>query len=361
MKMDSGAGVLRGQALLLKVFLLMGGSQCTEYCRALMASISQWAHYEEVKHPCWELFQNNASAFNEESGEISLSALARDISRGGVRSDCAKVSQTFKLVKAKAEVAEDVGLDIEGGDFGSDEHGRRIKADCAEVKTTAAYFSGVIRHVLAGAFRHYDKKCGVHAKGNQQLARVTVPMDAFSEWFRSVTPLLDGVATKLQSAVQGFWVAPHVDIWPGAVPVIDWDASDEEEAGAAAGGPLQAPAPKVPAKKRAAAGAAGAAAAKKAQVSEENFVGRVLAVPAWKFGAVWAGKNFAQSRKAVLIGDCVGVDRKQRFTPYSCAMRTDKGYTILLDAKEVADFHLVGEAAESAQDTPWLHGREIKE
>jgi len=359
--MDSGADVLRAQAVLLKVFLLVGGSQCTEYVRALTASISQWAHYEDVQHPCWQLFANNASAFNEESGEISLAALARDIARGGVRSDCAKVSRTFKLVKAKAEVAEDVGIDLAGGDFGSDEHGRRIKADSPEVKATAAYFSGVIRHVLAGAYRHYGKGCGALDKGKQHLARVTVPMDACSEWFRSVTPLLDAAAKKLQTAVQGFWVAPHVDIWPGAVPVIDWDASDEEDAGAAAGGAGQEPDQNAPLQKRAAGGAGAAAPRKKAKVSDDEFVGRVLAVPAWKFGAVWAAHNFAQPRKAVLIGDCVGVDLKQRWTPYSCAMREDKGYTIQLTAKEVDEFHLLAEAAESAQDTPWMHGREIKE
>lgn len=360
LKMDSGADLLRAQALLLKVFLLVGGSQCTEYVRALTASISQWAHYEEVRHPCWLLFEENASAFNEESGEISLAGLARDIAVGGVRSDCAKVSQTFKLVKAKAEVAEDVGIDLAGGDFGTDDHGRRIKADSPEVKATAAYFSGVIRHVLAGAYRHYDQKCGALDK-SKQLARVTVPMDACSEWFRSVTPLLDGAAKKLQSAVQGFWVAPHVDIWPAAVPVIDWDASDEEVAGPAAGGAGQAPLPNGPPQKRAPGGAGAAVPRKKAKLSEDKFVGRVIAVPAWKFGAVWAGQNFAQPRKAVLIGDCVRADLKQRCATYSCVMREDKGFTIQLSAKEVEEFHLIGDAADSAKDTPWKHGREIKE
>lgn len=42
-------------------------------------------------------------------------------------------------------------------------------------------------------------------------------------------------------------------------------------------------------------------------------------------------------------------------------MRGDKGFIIRLSAKEVEEFHLLGEAAASAQDTPWLHGKEIKE
>ena len=39
LKMDSGADVLRAQALLLKVFMMIGGRSCTEYIRALSASI----------------------------------------------------------------------------------------------------------------------------------------------------------------------------------------------------------------------------------------------------------------------------------------------------------------------------------
>ena len=265
LKMDAGADVLAAQARLLKVFLLVGGAKCGEYVRALTASLLQWSEYERVNHPCWQLFANNASAFNEESGEISLSVLAREIARGGVRSDCKKVSQTFKLVKAKSEVAADIGVDISGGDFGSDEHGRRIDPNGEEVNATAAYFSGVIRHVLAGALRHSDKDNGVLAKGSR-AARPNVAMSAFPACFRSVAGLLvDGVA-KLEAGTVSFWVAPHVDLWPAAVPTINFDSEEEEEAGAggAAGG--QAAGVANPPKRKAAKDAAGAdGAAKRAK------------------------------------------------------------------------------------------------
>ena len=89
--------------------MLIGGRQCSEYINALTASIMLWGHYESVNHPCWQLFKQNASAFNEEAGEIDLSMLARDIARGGVRGDLKKVSQTFSLVKAKSELAQEFG------------------------------------------------------------------------------------------------------------------------------------------------------------------------------------------------------------------------------------------------------------
>ena len=75
-------------------------------------SIMLWGHYAAVNHPCWQLFKQNASAFNEEAGEIALSVLARDIARGGVRGDLKKVSQTFSLVKAKSELPQEFGIDM---------------------------------------------------------------------------------------------------------------------------------------------------------------------------------------------------------------------------------------------------------
>ena len=359
--MDAGSDVLAAQALLLKVFLLIGGSKCSEYVRALTASLAQWSEYERCNHPCWQMFTNNASVFNEESGEISLSVLAREIARGGVRSDCKKVSQTFKLVKAKAEVAADIGVDISGGDFGSDEHGRRIDPNGDEVKATAAYFSVVIRHALAGALRHYGKDCGFLGKG-VRTARPTEPMAKFPTCFGSVSGLLDGAVAKLKTSTVGFWVADHVDIWPGAIPAIEFDSDDEEEAGGAGAAGGQAAGVAHPPKRKAAKDAAGAdGAAKRAKkASGAELVGSVVAVPAWKFGAQWAAHHFQRPSKAVLIGDVTEWDSKRRFDPFSVAMRGDKGYVLRLKQSEVEEFRLDAANAALAVDTPWKEGVEAE-
>ena len=47
--MDGGEDVLRAlRALLLKVFMLIGGWQCSEYINALTASIMLWGHYNNT-------------------------------------------------------------------------------------------------------------------------------------------------------------------------------------------------------------------------------------------------------------------------------------------------------------------------
>ena len=360
LKMDSCADVLRAQALLLKVFMMIGGRSCTEYIRALTASIMLWGHYESTQHPCWELFRHNASAFNEESGEISLSALARDISRGGVRSDCEKVSKTFKLVKAKAEVAEDIGIDLAGDDFGSEASGRSVKVDCPEVQATTAFFRTVIRHVLAERWQHYDKDCGQLGKG-VRTARPTVGMQAFTACFRSVAADVDPAISKLKGGTEAFWVAPHKDIWPAAVPAIDFasDASDvevaeeaeEEEAADEEELQLQ---PQPQGKKRKAEDASGGGEAKKKvkQDSDAQLVGCVVAVPAWKFGRRWAAHHYQDPEQAVLIGDIKWFHAKKRADPFDCAMREDEGFTLELNRTEVLKFRLEGNAAATAKDTP---------
>jgi hypothetical protein len=356
--MDAGADILRAQALLLKVFLMIGGRQSAEYIKALTASIMLWAHYESCQHPCWQIFQHNASAFNEESGEISLSILARDIARGGIRSDCKKVSQTFSLVKAKAEVAQDIGVDLAGDDFGSDIRGRELKVDSPEVAATAAYFAGVIRHISAGSYRHFDKTCGVLAKGATS-ARVTVPMQAFPASFRRVTPDLEQAVKKLQTSTQTFWVAPHVDIWPGALPSVDFasDLSDVEVADA--DDAKQSKAQSQQRKRKAQVKAQGKPAAKQKKAAPDtDFVDRVMAVPVWKFGASWAGQNYKRPMTSVLIGDITSVDSKAHpFRPFVCHMREDAGYSIQLTRDEVDRFVLEGAAADNAEDTPCIDGK----
>jgi hypothetical protein len=54
-----------------------------EYQRALTASIHLWEWMRETNHPGWQIFCQNASSFNEESGEIAFSVLARDIASSG--------------------------------------------------------------------------------------------------------------------------------------------------------------------------------------------------------------------------------------------------------------------------------------
>ena len=116
------------------------------------------------------------------------------------------------------------------------------------------------------------------------------------------------------------------------MPSLDFDEEhsdvelpDEEDA-------LQAPAPPVGKRKaRQDSAAQDAKPAKKAKKSgAAELVGRVLAVPAWKFEMAWAGENFKRLMSAVLIGDVTAVDPKRPLDSFACIMREGADYDLRL-------------------------------
>ena len=79
LKLDDGNNVLEMQHRLLTIFLLLDGPQAREYQRALSTSVHLWEWMRSTDHSAWSTFVNNASAFNELSGEICFSVLALEL------------------------------------------------------------------------------------------------------------------------------------------------------------------------------------------------------------------------------------------------------------------------------------------
>ena len=91
----------------------------------------------------------NASMWNEESGEVCFSVLARDIASSRVRSDVSKVSEKFELIKMKMETAADLKVDLCGDDFADRKH-RKIQMDSKEVQATVVFFRRMITSSAGG-------------------------------------------------------------------------------------------------------------------------------------------------------------------------------------------------------------------
>ena len=93
--MDNGRTVLTCMIRLLKVFLCLNGRSAQEYISALIMSIVGWIRHKDADSVIWKMFCDNASMFNEESGEVCFSVLARGVAKGGVRTSCTKVSDAL--------------------------------------------------------------------------------------------------------------------------------------------------------------------------------------------------------------------------------------------------------------------------
>ena len=113
---------------LLRLFLMMAepgvaGSGVREYQRSLIANLLIWEWYEQQGHPVMELAQRNASLFNEESGEISFSALARQVVGKPSQSNLDLIHKRYRLIGLAMEVCRDMDVQFAAGLGGAEGEG----------------------------------------------------------------------------------------------------------------------------------------------------------------------------------------------------------------------------------------------
>ena len=310
--MDDGGRILNEQYRLLAVFLLLDGSQSREYQRALLTSICLWEWMKSQQHPMWGVFKNNASVFNEESGEVAFSVLARDIASSGVRSDCEAVSRKFRMIKPKMVVAKGLKLDLCGEDFSSASH-CMVDEKSPDVVAATAFFKKMIRDLLLQSHHHFGSSCGFldkkarskNAARQQVAAEVIPPM----KWKHALMRL-NAVTVQMKSTMKRYWVYQHSDIWPAAQPgpavslEISRQAEPEGNAEELRDGreAKAAPVPRVARnKKRARSPSVLSSASSDTELEGDDgvlFIGRIVSCPAWFCGRGWATQRYGSKRAA---------------------------------------------------------------
>jgi hypothetical protein len=333
LKLDKGDDILDGQIRLLKVFTLIGGRSCSEYIRALTVNVLLWSHWERTDHPCWKIFVQNASAFNEESGELAFSCLARTLSTGGgTRLECPAVSRLFFLMKSKMEIAADLNFDLGCDDFGKSK-GRLVRQSSSDVTATAAHFQTVIRHILARRFRHYDQNCGHLDKKDAKKARPTIAMDHVPEIFRKTAQSFQDNVCSARNAICQLWVQDHKDVWPEAIPALNFESAEENEL--SSGGSDASPQPSEDDdSKRGDGQLVGGGRKRKERVTPEDsrevdkkrrlspseLIGRTVAVPGSQFGMQWCKENYNDHKNAIIHGVLTELVHQGKKVVFRCKM-----------------------------------------
>ena len=358
LKMDDGQRILSLQHQLLQVFLILDGPQSREYQRALTVSLHLWEWMKASDHPAWHIFKHNASAWNEESGEICFSVLAREVASNGVRADCAAVSRKFNLIKPKMQVARDLKLDLCGEDFASKKHARVLK-DSVDVQAAVVFFQRMIRQLANGTHRHFGSDCGkLDAKARRAKgARRTVPAEVLPILSKKKTDAtLVTVRAKLKKSHKNFWVWPHKDIWPAAHPtdpdLEGCDASEEESESASSSEADVVEELKAVdgqnakhGRKRKRSGSA---------QQDEKLLNRVVAVPAWCLGQAWARKAFGgrqAARQARLHGR---LEESKKTGCLDCRFFHDRDYLLQLTKRQVNKYLVACQDEAQAVDTPFV-------
>lgn len=219
--MDDGVLILKHQVMLLKVFLCIGGRRATDYSKALTASLAIWWQLSNLNHPAWTMFKHNPSTFNEECGEISFSALARQVARGGSRSTFKQSHKQFQLMRCCMQTAADFKFELNGPDV-SQKSRRRIDPKGKDMEATAAFFRRTINNIQHRQFRVYDEELGRLGKGQSADVRPTVLLrDDVKLAFTRSARFVDDFITKIESKFDTDYLSDHRDIW------VDGDGQDD--------------------------------------------------------------------------------------------------------------------------------------
>ena len=302
--MDDGKQLFEAQQQLLHIFLLLDGPSSREYQKCMMASLLIWHHYKKTNHPVWKMFKSNSCAFNEESGEICFSVLARGVAKNGARSDAKTISSWYRLIHTKIEVAQDIGVDICGEDFQNrQKFHSHVDPHGDDVNATAHFFKRMIRELKAGRFWHYDSKLG-NTGNTKKVARTVVRGEYIPDVFLGVEERAEKVLLKVQENFSGYWVTCCPDVWPACVPKTISDSEDElvlPLAGRSAPA-MDRKAPGVPPSK------------KRKHNDIDPLLDRMLRVPARQMGVEWAEARYgkAGSHKAFHHGHIQTVNRSTR-------------------------------------------------
>ena len=155
------------------------------------------------------------------SHSLALQGTLLVVGQGWIWPLSARNSCFKRLYLMSVDFKEDYGCD----DFG---RGRTVKSSSREVVATIAFFKTAIPHISQGAYRHFDKACGHLKKEESGRARPTVLMSAVPDILKEPVTQVQKQMDKLKVSLRDFWVAPHADIWPDAIPKLDSGSSNDD-------------------------------------------------------------------------------------------------------------------------------------
>ena len=204
--------VVHGQLRLLKIFLSIGGRSSSEYISALSLNLMILARHYKAKSVFWKMFSDNVSMFNEEAGEVSFSALAKGVAQGGLKKNVEQVSDHFVTMKCKMALAYELRFELNGTSVG-DTRPYKVKHNSEEVTATVAFFKRLIRQSLNRCRLQYDPRLSQLRGNAQQVLYVPPPTRVY---LVDSSQALEKALSKAVSFLQKGELSKHLDLWPEA-------------------------------------------------------------------------------------------------------------------------------------------------
>jgi hypothetical protein len=207
MKMNDCNQLLDMQWKTLKVCKLL---KKTRYQRAIYINMQILRHHQLNDSFLWKMIQEHVTSFNEESGELSFSVLARCVIGDTVKSNHEHLSKIYSLLPIYKAINKDMRDDIKAPLIQRTLVG--IKPNCPEIQATTAYFQSKIRELKMNYFMVYDGNKKSYKKRFRTMVRVTSNA-AKSFWSEEPTIITDLGEWGSENICTNFLAEFH-DLWP---------------------------------------------------------------------------------------------------------------------------------------------------
>ena len=166
--------------------------------------------------PAWKMFVHNFSLFNEESGEMSFSALARAMIGHTNRSDFTHVNTLYILLHQYVCVDDDVQKDRNTKALRNGY--QKVDVDGAGVQAARVFLLGHLQTIERNQHRIYSGKVqkGNPAFDNQRagIASLSVASEKKPMWIPDIQPLLSKKWASLKKKLGTNWGYSVAHIFP---------------------------------------------------------------------------------------------------------------------------------------------------
>ena len=225
LRCDSGKLVLKKLVPMLKLLILLrGGKDSTEYIRCILVQLQLLKYHQQHDDALWTMFCNQFSVFNEESGEISFSILARTVLGHSNKSDLEHMNTMYRQINRVRQIDDSFQNDG-GATFKSDKNWhKKFTSDSEMVTTIGQFVKARVREIAIGRFTQYDGKTTGYT--NIEKAREhQIPFAKTTRfWKDSIEQQFDHEMSKVKEWEGSNVGSKVVSVWPEILPGVMNDA-----------------------------------------------------------------------------------------------------------------------------------------
>ena len=200
---------------LTEVYWLLLTLKDSGYVGGLYCSMVTWAYQKRVNGFAYQMFQENASIGNEESGELAFSMIGRKTIASSSKSKLELVNRTFSDMRTYADASKDMRIGTQLSMFHTG--GREtIKEKSESVGATLEHFRAVIRALGMNVHQAYDGEVQGY-KNKAAGSKHQIPLHGHRRFLATkVRMRTHEIRKKVAAKLDTPWAYQFTTVWPTA-------------------------------------------------------------------------------------------------------------------------------------------------